>query len=56
MTTLIPNIAKPMLPVIIITSSITVVLVCGALIGIVAITSFLLKRKYKKKRGKAVPF
>ena len=55
MTILIPNIAKPMLPVIIITSSITVVLVCGALIGIVVVILFLFKRKYKKKRGKVVP-
>ena len=56
MTILIPNIAKPMLPVIIVTSSVTVVLVCGALIGIVVVILFLLKRKYKNKGGKVVPF
>ena len=54
MTSLIPNITEPVLPVIIITSSVTVVLVCGGLIGIVVVTLYLLKRKYIKKRGKIV--
>ena len=54
MTILIPNVAKPMLPVLITTSSVTVILVCGVLIGIVVVTLFLFKRKYKHKRGKVV--